>query len=152
MNSAATDYIRHRLQKFGHMVDDTTRHFIDHGSLLPGCASAPYDEKCTILALLNSLSPSEPGRAALMEEYLRITQNLESFSKEQGEAYRDLLFSDLRDAAHAYHAAVCHAHLGQISPDAVHDLFQRDLIGELSRELKRRLRPVGHHGAHRHTR
>jgi hypothetical protein len=135
MDSPATDYIRHRLQKFERTIDDTIRHFPELETFGTRSASAPYDEKCTIPALLDSLSASDPGRAALREEYLRIVQKLGTFADGKGPAYRDLLFEDLRQYTHAYHAAVCHAHVGRISPDTARDLARRELIGELCREL-----------------
>jgi hypothetical protein len=135
MDSPATRYIRHRLQAYEHAIEEMIRHFPGPGSSDPLYASAPYQEKCAIPALLDSLPAGEPGRAALVEEYRRITEKLAAFAKENGPEYRDLLFEDLRQYAHAYHAAVCHASLGQTSPDRVRDLSRRDLIGELCREL-----------------
>ncbi|MDD4138543.1 MAG: hypothetical protein PHT99_11745 [Methanoregula sp.] len=49
-----------------------------------------------IPALPDSLPAGDFGYAALMQEYLRITQKPESFGNEKGREYRDLLFQDLR--------------------------------------------------------
>jgi hypothetical protein len=136
MDSTAADYIRHRLEKFERAIDDTSLHFSELESFGTWYASAPYYEKCMIPSLLDSLSASDPVHATLMQEYLRIVQRLESFSNERGREYRDLLFQDLRHYTHAYHAAVCHAHLCGIGPDTALDIGRRDLIGELCRELQ----------------
>jgi hypothetical protein len=136
MTPAATDNIRHYLQKFERSIDDITGHFIEPGDPGPGYASAPYYEKCSIRILLNSFDGSESDYAALVKEYHRITQRLDTFNKEKGKEYRDRLFYDLQTFTHRYHAAVCYVHLGQINPDEGWDMSRRDLIGELCRELK----------------
>jgi hypothetical protein len=136
MTPAATDNIRHYLQKFERSIDDITGHFIEPGDPGPGYASAPYYEKCSIRILLNSFDGSEPDYAALVKEYQRITRRLDTFNKEKGKEYRDRLFYDLQTFTHRYHAAVCYVHLGQINPDEGWDMSRRDLIGELCRELK----------------
>ncbi|MCK9630880.1 MAG: hypothetical protein M0R30_04500 [Methanoregula sp.] len=136
MTPAATDYIRHNLQKFERSIDDTAEHFSEPGDPGPGFASAPYFEKCLVLTQLDSFEGSESDYAALVKEYHRITQRLDTFNKEKGKEFRDRLFSDLQTFTHRYHAAVCHVYLGQIKPDDACDISRRDLIGELCRELK----------------
>jgi hypothetical protein len=130
MDSPATDYLRHRMQTFARVTDETIRHFSDPCAGT-GSASAPYRERCRIPALLDSL-PDGPEHAALREEYLRITQMLGEFVR-SGPGYRELLLCDLRYYTHEYHAAVCHASLG--STGLVRDQSRRDLIGELCNEL-----------------
>jgi hypothetical protein len=135
MDLPAAEYIRHRLIRFEQSVDDTALHYSKLERSGTGCASAPYREKCAIRALLNSPDYRGPEYELLMQEYFRITQKLESFRNKKGPEYLNHLFCELRNYAHAYHAAVCYLQLGQSDPDILIALSRRDLIGELCREL-----------------
>jgi hypothetical protein len=135
MDTPASDYLRHCLQRYEQSIDDIARHYIKPDSFGPCAASAPYQERCAIRSLLAAYDPGEPGYAGLRQEYLRITERLAAFGRERGPEYRALLFSDLRQYVHAYHAAACYAHLGGMTPGAARDLSRRALIGELYREL-----------------
>jgi hypothetical protein len=48
-----------------------------------------------------------------------------------------MLRDQLSSCIGAYSAAVCYANLGALKPEADHDLFRRDLIAVLIRELDR---------------
>lgn len=137
MDITATNYVWYRLQKFEQSIDDTARHFSELDSFGPWYASAPYYERCTITALLDSLQQGrDSDYAAIVEEYRRIIQKFEDFKKEKGLEYRDRLFEDLRNYTSVYHAAVCFAHLGQNGPDITGELSRSFLLWELCSELK----------------
>ena len=136
MDRAFPDTIRHRLQKFEQSIDTISCHPEGPGDQGHGYASAPFHEKYMISAMLDSFDGSRSDHEVLVSEYLRITQKLEAYVTGCGPQYHDRLFEDLRYYTHAYHAAVCHAHLGQMSPDRARDISMRELIGELYRELK----------------
>jgi hypothetical protein len=135
MDTPATDYLRHCLQRYEQSIDDTARHSDELESFGRYPASAPYLERCICRSLLASAGPDVPGTAALRQEYLRITERLSAFRRGQGQEYSDLLFSDLRQYLHAYHAAACYAHLSCMSPETARALSRRALIAELCREL-----------------
>jgi hypothetical protein len=135
MDTPATDYLRHCLQRYEQSIDDTARHSDELESFGRHPASAPYLERCICRSLLESPGVDEAGTAALRQEYLRITDRLSAFRRGQGQAYSDLLFSDLRQYLHAFHAAACYAHLSGMSPETARALSRRALIAELCREL-----------------
>jgi hypothetical protein len=135
MDTPATDYLRHCLQQYEQSIDDTARHSDEFECFGRHPASAPYLERCICRSLLESPGPDAPGTAALRQEYLRITEKLGAFRRGQGRAYSDLLFSDLRQYLHAYHAATCFTHLSGMSPETARALSRRALIAELCREL-----------------
>ncbi len=136
MPSPSVETIRYRLSEFERSVDAVmldSRASSEPGAL---CASAPYREKYRVHSLLDSSACDGEQCGILWKDYSRIVGKLERFRNEAGSEYRDLLFSELRDYVHAYHAGVCHANLGNAGDDTVDGVPVRELIRELCGELR----------------
>jgi hypothetical protein len=135
MDTTAPDYIRHRLQQYEASIDQTKVRFQNTTTTGSLNASAPFAEQCAIPALLDSLgNPDE--KAALMQDYTRITKKLEFLSQECGPAFRASLFTELTDLVHVYHASACHASICNLPEGAATDPCQRRLISLLIDELR----------------
>jgi len=136
MDTTASDYIRHRLEKYEMSVDHTIA-----GSRAPYAtdstnASAPFTERCAIPALLDSLE-GHPDENALRQDYARITRKLEVFARENDSGYRARLFEEFIGLVHAYHASACHASICNLSGEIASDPCRRRLINILLSELRR---------------
>lgn len=136
MPSPSVETIRYRLSQFERSVDTVILDFKAPSGSGTICASAPYREKCGVRSLLDSSVRDGEQYGMLWQDYSRIVGKLEGFRNESGSEYRDLLFSELRDYVHAYHAGVCHACLGNAGDDTVNGVSIRVLIGELCGELR----------------
>jgi hypothetical protein len=130
MDTTASEYIRHRLERYEASIDRAS------AGLRDPPASAPYAEQCAIPALLDSMA-GHPDRRAFQEDYLRITQKLETLARGSGPVYRTRLFDDLTGLVHVYHASACHAGICTISAEAASDPCRRRLISILLDELRR---------------
>jgi hypothetical protein len=136
MDTTAPDYIRHRLQQYEATIDQTRVRFQNTTTTGSLNAYAPFAEQCAIPTLLDSLgNPAE--KAALMQDYARITKKLEFLSQECGPAFRASLFTELIDLVHVYHASACHASICNLPEEAATDPCQRRLISLLIAELRR---------------
>jgi len=137
MDSAPVEYIRHRLRRLKDSVTETREHFLDLSPFGPYPASAPYYEKSGIQTLLDSLKDGAGEKEALCTEFREVLQYLELAEQDLGVAYRTALREELRVYATIYHAAVCHENLSLVRSETDHDLFCRDRITVLVRELER---------------
>jgi len=135
MLTTASDYIRHRLQRYEASIDHTRASFRDpsaHGELI---ASAPYSEQCALPVLLDSLA-GNPNETAMRQEYARITKKLEALARESGPGYRESLMKDLTNIAHMYHASACHASICNLSDEVATAPCRKRLISLLLAELR----------------
>jgi len=136
MDTTASRYIRHRLERYEAAIDLTRARLRETPGPGTCAASAPYAEQCAIPVLLDSLA-GDPDEQVLREEFFRITGKLEAFARESGPGYRDMLFSDLEHLVHAYHASACHAGIGNLPNGSAADPCRRRLINLLLAELAR---------------
>jgi hypothetical protein len=136
MDTTASDYIRHRLERYERSVDMTMAGLRDLHSPVCINASAPFAEQCAIPALLNSLA-GHPDENTFRQDYTRITRKLEVFSRGSGPVYRARLFDELVRLVHEYHASACHAGICNLSGEAAVDPCRRRLISLLLSELRR---------------
>lgn len=136
MISPSVETIRCRLSQFEQSVDALMPN--DKAPSGPGamCASAPYREKCRVRFLLDSSGRDGEQYGILWQDYVRIVKKLERFRNESGQEYRDILFSELRNYVHAYHAEVCHTSVGNACGDTGDGVSFRALIGELCDALR----------------
>jgi hypothetical protein len=134
MDTTASGYIRHRLERYESAIDHTRVRLRE--TWYPGnlAASAPFAEQCAIPVLLDSLA-GDPDEQVLREEFFRITRKLEVFARESGPGYRAKLFSDLEYLVHEYHAFACHAGIGNLRNGIATDPCRRRLINLLLSEL-----------------
>lgn len=135
MDTTASEYIRHRLEKYETSIDHTRAGLQDPSGTGKLSASAPYAEQCAIPVLLDSLSGNPDEQAALIQDFARITKKLEVLARESGSNYRACLFEDVKRLAHAYHASACHASIGNLRNGAATDPCRRRLINLLLSEL-----------------
>jgi hypothetical protein len=134
MDTTASGYIRHRLERYEAAIDHaraTLRETPAPGNL---AASAPYTEQCAIPVLLDSLA-GDPDERVLREEFFRITRKLEAFARESGPGYRASLFCDLEYLVQEYHASACHAGICNLRHGTATDPCRRHLISLLLAEL-----------------
>jgi hypothetical protein len=137
MDPRPADYLRHRLKRFAGAIEETRDQFPDLSPFGRYPASAPYYERSGIRVLLDSIK-EEPGTAGeLLQEFQRLDTRLESLEQELGKEYRHRLLAELSDCMNRYHASVCHADLGSLNFENDHDLFCRDRIAVLIRELEK---------------
>jgi len=136
MDTPASRYIRHRLERYEAAIDHTRATFRETPASGNLAASVPYAEQCAIPVLLDSLA-GDPDERVLREEFLRITRKLEVFARESGPVYRASLFCDLENLVHAYHASACHAGICNLRHGTATDPCRRRLINLLLSELAR---------------
>jgi hypothetical protein len=136
MDTTASDYIRHRLQRYEASVDYTRDHLRNPPASGNFTASTPYSEQSALPVLLDSLAAMPDEEAALRQEYARITKKLEVLARESGPGYRESLFKDLTNLAHTYHASACHASICNLPGEATTDPCRRRLINLLLAELR----------------
>jgi hypothetical protein len=134
MDTTASDYTRHRLERYEASVDQAKARLRDPAAPGNPAASAPYAEQCAIPALLDSLAGT-PDEQVLRRDFARITGKLEVLARESGPGYRTRLFSELSCLVHTYHASACHASICTVPCTAAADPCQRRLIDLLVAEL-----------------
>lgn len=136
MNIPITDEIRHHLHTFDVAVRETREHLTELDSLGRYRASAPYIEKYCLIDLLASHDPDETFRATVTREFEKIAGDLSALERLGGKKYRDQLFADLCVYTECYYAALCYSECRICDMDADRDLFMRDTIAALQRELQ----------------
>jgi hypothetical protein len=137
MDNDQINYIRHRLQRYEESITETEVHFEHLESF--GCyrACAPYIEKFGIPLLIDMLQIDTRISDTFWQEYDRITEKLNAFGIMKGQAYRDMLYTDLQNYVKSYHAALCYMNLNMIAITPNHDLVNRDAVRALISELRR---------------
>ena len=99
-------------------------------------AGAPYFAQYPLREVLASFK----GDAALtgaLAEYDRITRNLESLERREGQAYREELYHDLSMYTEAYRTLLCYHEMGMYGAGGLTDFRIREEIGILLLELQR---------------
>lgn len=137
MDARHADYLRHRMVRFSAAISETQEHFSELAVFGKYPASAPYHERSGIVQILDSLDADGDIRSALIQEFLRIEEQLTKFEEERGMVYRNLLHNELCTLLDVYAAAVCHANLGSVVLESGHDPFHRDRIAVLVSELEK---------------
>jgi hypothetical protein len=136
MNTTITDEIRHYLATFEEAVRETRDHITELDSLGRYRASAPYLEKYRIADLMDAHGLDDATKSTLTREFERVTADLNALEQSGGKAYRDQLFADLCTYTECYYSSLCYHELGMCDTEVDRDLFMRDRIAVLLRELR----------------
>jgi hypothetical protein len=137
MDTRPVAYYRHRLVRFAKAIEDTRNHFGELSAFGRYSACSPYYERSGILLLLNSIK-ADPGTCRnLIAEFEEINTRLGALEQELGDEYRRRLRDELSIYTDSYHSAVCQANLGLVKFETDYELFHRDHITVLVRELEK---------------
>ncbi|MDD1702232.1 MAG: hypothetical protein LUQ31_04550 [Methanoregula sp.] len=137
MNTSEIFLPDEQLKRYACAVRETRDHAAELESFGKYQAWIPYKEKYVTKALLDRADLPPAVKDASIQEYERVTRELEILEYAQGRAYRDILFRDLSAYVSAYEAALCSAETKMCDLRSDADLFMRDKIGVLVRELGR---------------
>jgi hypothetical protein len=137
MDTRPADYLRHRIMRYDRAIEETRDHFAELSPFGKYPASSPYCERSGILALLDSLKKDPLTGAVLLQEFHEADSKLQALEREMGEGYRHQLHLELSACLERYCSAVCQANLGLLKFETDHELFCRDRIFILVRELEK---------------
>jgi hypothetical protein len=137
MDTRPADYLRNRITRYARAIEETRDHFTEMSPFGKYPASAPYYERSGILALLDSLEKDPLTGMVLLQEFHEAESKLQALEREMGERYRHLLHIELSACMDRYCSAVCQANVGLLKYEKDHELFCRDRISILVRELEK---------------
>lgn len=135
MDTHSATLLRDHLTLFEQSVSGTARHLSAPPDSGTWCASAPFREKCHVRELLHSTQIMPEEHTALLHEYRRIARDLVFLIEDQ--RYRDILYAELQELVHRYHAETCFSSLCCESGTADTRRLNREVIGELVLQLNR---------------
>jgi hypothetical protein len=136
MDITPTDDIRHRLHRYDMAVQEICEHAQKRSSFGQYRAGAPYFEQYPLREVLTSFE-GDTALTGALDEYERITRELETVEHAGGRAYREELFRDLCAYTEAYRTMLCYHEMGMDCPEEITDIRIRDMIGILLLELKK---------------
>ena len=136
MTTQTIDDIRAHLHRFETSVHDLRRQIHDPENPENFPASTPLVEKHLLAGLLQSPGLDDIIRQEFLCTYGQIVSDFTLLEQAGGKAYRDRLFYDLCSFTDRYGAAISFQELALCDPKKDRDLFMREEIGVLIRELE----------------